>query len=1223
MEKKWTPAQSAAMNIRNKTLLVSAAAGSGKTATLTERIIRSLTAPENPSDISKMLIVTFTRAAAEELKNRIFSALGKALAKDPSNRHLNAQLVKLGGARICTIDAFYLDLVHSHFSDLGIPASLRIGDGVELEVLKKAIMEESIDFFYDTDDRFPAFAECLTGTRGADLLSSILIALYTSASTVPEGIEFFRANAEQTKKHADSNDDFFSTSYGTVLRSRAIDLIRYCHSIFESACDYLSQSEEHAKCLLPSFEHDKVFCLSLLEALNDPAIAYHRTKTLIESFKPLPLKRMNADFATEESESYKELRTGLHKKIRELAKKSFSKDEESILRAMRDTSEYTDLLYRVLAHFEKVYSEEKLRRGVMEFNDVRRLTLRLLVDQNGNPTPIAKQYAKEFTDIYIDEYQDVDRVQDMIFRAISTPTNRFMVGDIKQSIYGFRGAEPQVFSDYRSAFPDHTAKDAENSPEATVFMSENFRCDESIIQFTNLVCSRTFCACAESIGYRSDDDLVFSKLGTSEEYQSPPVEVVVLSTETPDDEITGEEESEKEPPEKFEIEAAYIASEIYRLITEEKKADGTPILPGDVAVLFRSRRISAYLVQALKEYGILSSESDGDRYFENPDVLMVLCLLNTIDNPHRDIFLAGTLRSPIFGFSMEDLILIRQSCDDSYSLYDALLSRAEGEDSLASRCREFDQILNQYRQGAQALPVDRFLRTLFESDRFVASGLVSDRTASGDGGNLLRLYEYARIFEAGSFKGLYNFIEFINTVIEENKKMKVPPQGSSPDRVNLMTIHQSKGLEFPVCFVCGAGGWLNRSDQQKSLLYEYPIGVAMKLSDSTGFARINTPMREALAANNAIHQSEEEMRVLYVALTRARERLYVTATSKVSPKKLMARATARARFSERYTLLSCNSYLDWILIPFADPSVDKGCCRLSFYSAEQLPEYSIFGDEERLIQGKTKNEQETDRELYSELKEKFSFRYPYADFRRIPAKMTVSRLSPSVLDENDTSVDFTHEQKKAPIPDFFITGKISRASAAERGTATHLFLQFCDFTNAKKSGVKEELARLVEKQFLPQNLADLVYVNELEQFMNSELMAKIEGAKDIIREQRFNLFLSPEHLTQDPNLRLLLQNEQLAIQGVMDLVLIDQDGSLGLYDYKTDRLSTEELQDPNLAAKRMNDRHGLQLSYYAKAISMLFDRPCERVCVYSTHAGRMFDIRLLPLTVPEEIIDIL
>lgn len=1219
MERQWTPAQSAAMNIRNKTLLVSAAAGSGKTATLTERIIRSLTDREAPADISKMLIVTFTRAAAEELKNRIFSALSKALAKDPANRHLTNQLVKLGSARICTIDSFYLELVRSNFSQLGIPASLRIGDGAELEVLRKTVMEEVVDSFYDTREEFPAFAECFTGTRSADRLCTILLDLYMSVSSVPEGVEFLRINAEGMKRDADAQTDFFSTAYGQILCSRTADTVRYCLSVFESACAYLSECEAHATALLPSFDYDRTFCLLLLDALKNREEGYHRTKDLLESFQPIALKRLKSEFITEESESYKALRTRLHAKLRELAKKSFSKEPKTILRAMKDTTRYTSLLYELLKQFEARFSEEKLRRGIMEFNDVRRLTLRLLVDEHGEATPTAKQYAKEFTDIYIDEYQDVDQVQDMIFRAISTKTNRFMVGDIKQSIYGFRGAEPQVFSNYRATFPEHQDPSATDSNELTVFMSENFRCDESVIRFTNLICSRLFSACADSIGYRAADDLVFSKRKPSEDYQSPAVKIAVLLT-TPDvgEDETGEEE--QEPLEKFEAEAAYIASEIHRLISQETKADGTPILPGDIAVLFRSRKISPFVAQALREYGILSSESDGDRYFENPDVLMVLCLLNAIDNPHRDIFLAGALRSPIFGFSMDDLIRIRRSSDDTYSLYDALLSYKEGEDELARKCRDFDHTLSSFRKNAKTLPVDRFLRTLFESDSFIASGLVSDRTESGDGGNLLRLYEYARTFEAGSFKGLYNFIEFINTIIEDDKKMKVPPKGTSPDRVNLMTIHQSKGLEFPVCFICGTGAWFNREDQRSSLLFEYPTGVAMKISDSTGFARINTPMREALAANSGIRQSEEEMRVLYVALTRARERLYVTATSKVSKEKIMKQAASRAKFSSRYSLLNCNCYLDWILTSLADPTVHADYCKLSFYSAQQItePNSPIDSEEEKEPSCQPAI---LDQALCAELKEKFSFRYPYTDFRRIPAKMSVSRLSPDILDETDDSIDLFEQEHRTRIPDFFISGKQSASGAAERGTATHLFLQFCDFANAKKNGINEEISRLVEKRFIPQGIADLLYTEELETFLHSELMTYIENASQIIREQRFNLFLSPDQFTTQPYLKDMLRGENMAVQGVMDLVLIDGEGRITLFDYKTDRLREEERQNPALAARQMNRTHGLQLSYYAQAVSLLFDRPCDRVCVYSTHAGRLFDIDVLPLTIPPSVID--
>ena len=1215
MARQWTAAQQAAMDIRDKTLLVSAAAGSGKTATLTERIIRRITDKKNPADLSELLVVTFTRAAAEELKTRIFAALSEALAHDPTNRHLTSQLVKLGSAKISTIDSFYLELLRTNFSALGLSASFRIADPSEMALLTRSMMEESIEHLYETDDRFPAFAECFTGAKNAQVLTDTLFDVFEQVSTVPEGIEFLRISAKHCRAAADADTDFLATPFGTLLRTHATDAVRHALSVFEAACEELGRSAEQSAAMLPSFDYDRLFCLTLLEALADPSEGYRRACQAFEGFAPVRLKRLKEEFVTDESERFKALRTELHKQLRELHKRSFAKSDEVIRRAMADTAEYTELLYAVLADYEMRMGEEKQRRNMLDFSDIRRYTLRLLVDKDGKPTEIARQYAEQFSEIYIDEYQDVDRVQDMIFRAISRPDNRFMVGDIKQSIYGFRGAEPSVFADYRAAFPPY-GKESENASGVTVFMSENFRCDETVIDFTNLVCARLFYACAESIGYCEADDLVFAKKPPRENYCPPKVQVCVACGNISEASDSGadSESTEEERPEKRALEAQYIAYEIHRLITEEKKADGTPITAGDIAVLFRSRSMSPYVADALAEYGILCSESDSARYFEDPDVLMVLSLLNTVDNPRRDIFLAGTLRSPLFGFDMNDLIRIRTACDATHSLYDALISYGEREDALAERCRRFDTLLCELRRQAAALPADRFLRILFESDLFVSSGLLCESDASG-GGNLLRLYEYARTFEAGSFKGLYNFIEMINTLIEEGAQIKLPPKAASSDRVNLMTIHQSKGLEFPVCFVCGTAGRFNARDRQASLLVEYPVGIAMKLSDSTGFARINTPMREALAAHLTEKQNEEEMRVLYVALTRARERLYVTASSASEKETIVQKLRRHAAFCDRYTLLRCTSYLDWLLLPFADSRPD--CAELSFVYPE-----TGFDGEMTLTEGETAGKIPMDEALYELLRDRFAFRYPYEELRRIPAKLSISRLSPDVLDEGDNTPDLFAERKKK-IPDLFLSGEPTRASAAERGTATHLFLQFCDFSALRQRGIAEELFRLVEKRFLPESLASLVYTEELEKFLDSELMKRLEQAKRIVREQRFNLLLPASAFTADTTRREALRDETVAVQGVIDLVLVGEDGSPELYDYKTDRLTKEELSDPALAQKRMQERHGLQLSYYAHAAELLFGKPCSRIGIYSTHAGRLFPIEPLPLALPQNFLDTL
>ena len=595
---------------------------------------------------------------------------------------------------------------------------------------------------------------------------------------------------------------------------------------------------------------------------------------------------------------------------------------------------------------------------------------------------------------------------------------------------------------------------------------------------------------------------------------------------------------------------------------------------------------------------------------------MLLCILNTIDNPHRDIFLTGTLRSPIFGFSMNDLIQIRQSCDASYSLYDALISCKESTSELSARCRFFDFTLSEWRYQATSLPVDRLLRLLFESEPFVAAGISFQEKINDESGNLLRLYEYARTFEAGSFKGLYNFIEFINTVIEDNKKMDIPPKGASSDRVNLMTIHQSKGLEFPVCFLCGTATKFNKSDEYANILLEYPYGIGMKISDQTGFARINTPLREALASLTGTRQTEEEMRVLYVALTRARERLFITGITSSTEEKLLNQAYLRVLFGSRHALLHCRSYLDWILLPFADPDVQTNCCRLNFIEPFQETENTIT------VESDTPDiATDTDPVFKAYLEEKFSFQYPYAELKRIPAKLSVSRLSPDVLDESSPICDLFVTESKTAVPDFFITNSLPQATAAERGTATHLFLQFCDFRRTADHGVSNEIARLTEKRFIPDSIAQLIYTEEIEGFFAGKLFEEILQAKQVLREQRFNLFLSPEEFTQDPKFRLQIQNEKLAVQGVIDLILIDNEGRLCLYDYKTDRLKPNELKHPELAKQRLSQKHGLQLSYYAKAASMLFGRPCEKLGIYSTHAGQLFPIEPTPLFIPTETLD--
>ena len=1214
MEKKWTPAQRAAIDTRDRTLLVSAAAGSGKTATLTERIIRSLTDPESPASIEDMLIVTYTRAAASELRSRIFKALSDALANNPSNRHLGEQLMKLGSARICTIDSFYLELVRSNFSRLGLSPSFRVADTEEIEVLSQALMNETIHHFYENDPEFPLFAECFCGIRSHDALIPVLLKLDSDCASFPEGISFIKSSAEQTEAEADC--DFFATRFGSVIRKNVADFARHLCDVFSHAVEHILSVEEYQRVYLPTFSYMLTFSKSLLEIMEKSDCAYAEAQELLNSYDmPGIAGRLKKGVATTDDLAfYKKLRTNLDKKILALRDHTFAKSPAVIARTMHDTAHHAFKIYEVLTDYEARMAKEKKERNFLHFSDIHHQTLRLLLNEDGTPTDIARTYAQTFSHIYIDEYQDVDRVQDTIFRAISRPDNRFMVGDIKQSIYSFRGAEPRVFAEYREAFPPYGA--CPTSTSETIFMSNNFRCDQTVIDFTNAVCSYLFRFCADSIGYCSEDDLVFSKSLPSENYCAPPVQVsVILPPEKESTKSTDEEavDIEEEGYNKLKAEGEYIAEEIARLIRHEKKADGTPILPGDIAILSRSRKIHPYVADALKARGIASSSSGKDRYFEDPDVLMMLCLLNSIDNPHRDIPMAGALRSPIFGFSLDDLVRLRHAANPALSLYDAVLLGTKLETPLGERCRLFTQTLDAWRDRAASLPVDRLLQEIFDSELFLASGLCT-QPDDGRGGNLLLLYDYARSFVGSSFKGLYEFIEFINIMMEDGRKLETPPVSVTPDCVSMMTVHQSKGLEFPVCFVCATGGEFNKPEERESLLFDYPLGIAMKLADGTGFGRINTPMREAILKNCSQKSAEEEMRILYVALTRARERLYVTGTAS-NQENLLTTAESGAKIPSRYVLLQRKSYLEWIMTALC-ASKDKALpYNLSFICASDL---NVSTCE---MEDKTADDTPLsilpDEALLSSLREQYAFSYPYADLYRIPAKLSVSRLSPDVLDEADTAVDLV-SSKLDKTPDFFKTGQIAKHTAAERGTATHLFLQFCDFSYAAHHGVRKEFDRLNEKKFLPPDADKLIQFSELERFFAHPLLDEILSARRVIREQRFNISLSPEGFTQDAEFLEKIRGEHLAVQGVIDLILEDENGRLCLYDYKTDRLSAEELADPTLATAHMNDRHGLQLSYYARAAEELFGRPCDRIAIYSTHAAELFDIVPRRLVVPEK-----
>ena len=1180
---QWTNAQKKAIEVRDKTLLISAAAGSGKTTVLIERIIRSLTDPDSRLDISRMLIVTFTRAAAAELKQRISKAISDELSKRPNDRRLFKQLSSLGSAHISTIDSFYGDVVRKNANALGIPSNLRITDDTEMIKLRRRIMDEVIDLGYSGELSVSAskFAECadsLSDMRNDSKLYEVFFDLYEKLLSHPRGIEFLSDVAEAYDKVV--SGDFFSSSYGQVVADYVRCELEFFIRALNSALDYFSGYDTGIKA---AFIDDRDFCLNALELLNESN--YERLRELWSTYTPTRLKSPKGDDKTEEAEYFCELRGTIKDRIRKKLGPTYfgagcSPNElESYAKA---SAERCRVLYAVLSRFNKIYGEEKLDLGVAEFSDIKLWAYKLLVNNDTTPTELAMSIADGFDAVYIDEYQDVDEVQDLIFRAVSKPRTRFMVGDVKQSIYRFRGAEPTLFMNYRSSFApvDNGSDSLPGEDDCTIFMSENFRCDKTIIDFANEICSYLFKTGSKSISYKDEDDLHFSK-SVSSDRKFDKVRIALLDRKNTECELEN-------------AEATYIASEINRLIKEEKKADGSPIEAKDIAVLSRGYPFCLEVGHALDKYGIKHSASAASGIFDDPEVSLAISLLNVIDNPMRDVYLAAVMLSPIFNFSADEIIAIRKTAEsNACAFFDTVSEFSKGDCSTAEKCRSMIDTIADLRNSARSLSADKVLRLIYTRFAF----LTRANEVSGSNDALITLYENARTYEGDSFKGLYGYLKYLHEIIDNGFTLG---KGSSdaPDGVQLMTMHKSKGLEFPVCFVSGCAKPFNRDDAKDMLLYSSKLGVATDLSEETGFGCIKTPYRKALSRFILNESAEEEMRVLYVALTRGRERLYVTADPRYGVEREFSIAKTAKLYGERASILDAGDYISWILTALYGSSIEENTFELSvipYDDIDYLPENAIKQEEN------AENE-EIDESISELIKKNLDYEYPYLHIANLPAKLSVSKLTPSVLDRTEDKIEEEAESIDIKLPSVItpsFMGEEKKASAAERGIATHTFLQFCDFSNAEKNGVEAELARLVSFGFMDKRQSELVNKKQINAFFKSEFYKELSKAKKIYREQRFNILLSAKDFTEDEEYARLIENEKLLVQGVIDIFFECEDGHIVLCDYKTDYLTPEEINDKSLARAKLSAAHSRQLSYYSAALSEILGRRPDKVVIYS------------------------
>ena len=1207
-ERSWTEGQSSAINTRDRTLLVSAAAGSGKTATLTERIIRSILDENDPINIEEMLIVTYTRTAVGELRERISKAVKKAIKERPDDERLEKQLHMLPSAKISTIDAFCADILRANAERVGVSPTFRVPDGAEAQLLAENILDGLLEAIYEgeamdvaTPKELDSLTDCLAQARYQDELPAIIRRIYASTLDSLEGVGSLGALVGEFDPEGFTKVE--DTGFGKYAMARLSELLSHYKKAFRSIRVEIESI-------------DAVKYAKILEMVDDAErlISDLSSKTAYSDVREVLL---NVTFKKAASVSKKDpippvgiVRKSFKEELTKMREEFFLHSEEEWRIAYGGLYREFDVLYRVVKEFDRLFRREKQRRGICEFTDVERYTYECLW-QNGEKTDVALAQAKLYRAVYIDEYQDVNSLQNKIFEAISTDTNRFMVGDIKQSIYEFRSANPTIFANMKKGFaPLYSEGDY---PAASIFMSDNFRCDKGVVDFINHIFDRLFYYLRDSIGYVEDDRLTFSKKydHPTPDYVYPEV-CLVPNIPSSDPRSALVEDAADLVPE-------VVARKIKELIDEGRLDNGERIQPRHIAIILRTvKKKGERYARALEKLGIPAAMAENERFFINSDVLLVLCLLNSIDNPHKDVYLAGLMCSPIYGFTLGEVAVIRKLAPAD-SLYESLKIYAEERED-GERVEKFLEKLAYYRLTSEGMPTDKLLMTLYHDTGLLA--LSSSNKESKD--NLMLLYEHARKFETGSFKGLYNFISYINQLTGRQSDFDKREAPGECDAVRIITAHGSKGLEYPVVFFAGGGVSFNQSHsvgEPPRFEYEEGFGMGMYLRTDSGLALVRNSTKNIIKHYRHRKNIEEEARVLYVILTRARERLYVVGQVKSDVDGLMAEIEAAREYMSEYSVYNIPSLLRMILdMKDFDPKTPAE------FLKDPPPVFTDVAfdevtDEKKAAAGEVRIAADdggeisidTDRsiEIEKELKARFGYKYPRTHLTRLPGKLSVSRLYPEILDGTDeftVSLDSEEKEteKRAYLPKF--RSPETQSLSAERGIATHMLLQFCDLERLTKEGARVELDALTNDGFLSKKDAELVRIKEADGFARSELIKKMMAAKRLYREFRFNVKLPAEDFATDVELKTLYKGEHVLVQGVIDCLYEDEDGELHLIDYKTDRLTKEEIVDKTLAKKKMCDKHSLQLSYYAKAVELMFGKYPKTIEVYSLPLGETLDV---------------
>lgn len=1251
METKWTDEQLLAIETRGKNLLVAAAAGSGKTAVLVERIIKIITDDNNPVDIDKLLVVTFTNAAASEMRERIGDAISKKLEEMPDSKMLQRQLALLNKSNITTIHSFCLDIIKNNFHLIDLDPGFRIGDETECTLIKQDVLIELFEDKYDKEDEdFLNLIEAYCTNRDDERLKEIVLKLYNFSMSGPWPSVWLREKAQEF--NINSLDELEKASWYKVLKeSLYLDLNNAKNGLDEAIkiCEEDSDLAPYLLTLKPELNgiENAINSLNLnleqiYKAIKDIEFAY-RIKTVKKGIgDELDKKKV------------KSLRDDVKKKINQIKGGVFSVSLDETLNGIKNMYPIIKSLTELVIEFSDRYVKKKMERVILDFNDLEHLCLKILTcnDENGEvyASSVAQKFREKFEEVLVDEYQDSNNVQETIISMVSRKDldnpNVFMVGDVKQSIYRFRQAKPELFLEKYNSYSEE-----DNKKNRKIMLYKNFRSREEVIKGVNFIFKSLMSKTVGELDYTDKEalnlgasydeinkdnvyfqDNEFIDLDKIEVSGALELHILDKSSDFEDgkNEINDEDDKENDNEEDLSavaIEARIIAKRIKELINP---SDGKcfmvfdknlnryrKITYKDIVILLRSTKNWAdTIVEELSFGGIPVYADINTGYFQTIEIRTIMSLLHIIDNPMQDIYTIASMRSPIFAFTSEELADIRILNRDNYfylnvkdiaeDVYDERINK-----SLKDKCVYFIEKIGSWREKSLYMPIDEFLWYLYSDTSYYGyvGAMVNGIQRQA---NLRILFQRAKQYEQTSFKGLFNFINFINKLRKSSGDLGTAKiLGENEDVVRIMSIHKSKGLEFPVVFLSGCGKQFNLRDINDSLLFHEELGIGADCIDIKKRIRYTTLQKYAIKKKFELETLSEEMRILYVALTRAKEKLIITGSSYNLQKDIDACYKAGVKGFNKVIpseLLKQKSYLKWIMTAlikhkdgdilrqgkneFVEISDDLSSWKINFHKKSDFGTENVEDSiEKKNISILSLNY--SNFEVDEEIRKRLEFRYKYRDVCSVPSNISVSDIKKAEEEIFEPQAEnLFSEEKNRKKPRFIMEEK--GLSKAEKGTAMHFVMQKLDLNKVNLlNEIKEQIKNMFEKGLITKDEEESINIFKIQKFFKSNLGQRLLKAykenKQVFRELPFITEIPVKRIEKDL-IDKIFNNEKLRLQGIIDCFFEEDDGIV-LLDYKTDYVE-------NGKEKEILDKYRVQIDLYTETLERVIGKKVKERYLY-------------------------